>query len=360
MLSKLIFSLTVILGAVLLFAGPSLAQENADAWGSVVISEIMSDAGAAGNSVQWIELYNSSITKVVNLKGWKLDIRNLDVDAESYVDSGTTLQTHYILPNQTALLVSDHSSVNDVPDNRIYNLYQRHRVALGLLAGKSVLLNSEGFYLSLTDKNDHEVDEVGNIVLDGPQRRVVWALPETGGKTRTSILRQFGTGDRDGASDAADDGTLRASWLPAESMSSYYGHRDDIGSPGHPEGGPLTVSLSSFRPVHNPSTGHIDITWVTESELNTAGFNILRSESQTGAFKVINLKGPIPGHGTTSGQQVYKYRDTTAKPNVAYYYQIQNVSIDGKRTRLRTTHLRGNISPVNKLTTTWGDWKTQY
>ena len=41
------------------------------------------------------------------------------------------------------------------------------------------------------------------------------------------------------------------------------------------------------------------------------------------------MKGIIAGHGTTSEQHVYKFTDTNAKPNVVYYYQIEDVSING-------------------------------
>ena len=59
--------------------------------------------------------------------------------------------------------------------------------------------------------------------------------------------------------------------------------------------------------------GHVDIAWITESELNNVGFNILRSESRDGAFKVINVKGIVAGHGTTGERRVYTFTDTTAQ-----------------------------------------------
>ena len=97
----------------------------------------------------------------------------------------------------------------------------------------------------------------------------------------------------------------------------------------------------------------------TESELDNAGFNILRAESKTGEFKVVNLKGIIPGHGTTSEKHTYEWIDTSAKPNVVYYYQIEDVSLDGERATLATTHLRGNVNAAGKATTLrWGELKT--
>ncbi len=341
------------------YANNAQKDKPANIMGEVVISEIMYDAGA-GNLVQWIELYNSSMTESATLNGWEFEIRNIDTDVESYVDSKFKFDGDaVILPNQTLLLVSDRSSASDVPSNRVYNLYQKHRNAIGLSARKSILLSSVGFYLRLDDKDGNMVDEAGNVMLDGPRRSVEWALPETGGDMRYSILRGFGTRAMyDGTPDDADDGTMESSWHMAQSVGSYYGHRDDVGSPGHREGSPLPVSLSSFRPVRDKATGEVVIRWVTESELNNAGFNILRSETKDGAFKVINVKGIIAGHGTTSEKHVYTYTDTTAKPNIVYYYQIEDVSLNGERTTLRTTHLRGNVSAGGKLTTRWGELKS--
>ncbi|MDE0013501.1 MAG: hypothetical protein OXU36_20330 [Candidatus Poribacteria bacterium] len=118
------------------------------------------------------------------------------------------------------------------------------------------------------------------------------------------------------------------------------------------------MELASFRPVRTEN-GAVLIKWRTESELNNAGFNILRSENRTGDFKVINVKGIIPGHGTSSEQHLYSYVDTTAKPNVIYYYRIEDVSFNGTRQTLATVRLKGDVSPAGKLTTTWSRLKAR-
>ena len=330
--------------------------------GTITISEVMADAGPRWNLIQWIELYNSSMTEAVNLKGWEMEIFNASDDVESYVDSGFIFNDAYILPNQTLLIVSG-SGTNDVAANRVYNLYQHHRRNLGLTNRRSVLLSPSGFYLELTDKNGDAVDEAGNVAVKGSTRTLMWELPARSADMRRSLVRQYGSRELyDGSPDAADDGTMMESWRQSDVAGagiSFYGHRDDVGTPGYRLGGPLPVSLSKFRPVRNQETGHVDITWITESELNNAGFNILRSEAKNGEFKVINVKGIVAGHGTTSEQHVYKFTDATAKPNVVYYYQIEDVSINGLRTTLTTTHLRGHVGAAGKLTITWGDLKLQ-
>ena len=328
--------------------------------GDISISEIMYDAGPRWNLIQWIELYNASMTDAINLKGWELQIRNASDDVESYVDSGIVFNDAYILPNQTLLLVSG-TGTNDVAQNRVYNLYQHHRRELGLSNRRSVLLSPVGFHLELMDKNHEMVDAVGNVMVDGAERIVSWDLQMRNLEYRQSLVRQYGTRKIDGSPDTPDDGMMMESWRQSDLSGagiSFYGHRDDASTPGYRLGGPLPVSLSKFRPVRNQDTGHVDIQWITESELNNAGFNILRSVAKTGAFKVVNVKGIIAGHGTTSEQHVYKFTDTTAKPNVVYYYQIEDVSINGLRTTLTTTHLRGHVGAGGKLTTRWGELKS--
>ena len=355
--------------------GNSLATDDYAFSGTVTISEVMYDAGPRWNLIQWIELYNSSMTEVVNLNGWELEIRNKE-DVQSYVDSSFAFGEATILPNQTLLLVSG-AAANDVASNRVYNLYQNHRRELGLLARDSTLLSRSGFRIRLTAKSkgdrdgrenvDVIMDTAGNVMIDDEEpavRTIVWELYELSGpgEARSSIIRQYGTRDIDGSPDAASDGMMGSSWNESDlggAGISYYGHRDDIGTPGYRLGGPLPVSLSSFRPVRDKTTGEIVIKWVTESELNNAGFNILRSESKDGEFQLVNLKGIIAGNGTTSERHVYEWTDTTAKPNVVYYYQIEDVSLNGNRTTLDTTHLRGNVTVAGKATTTWADLKSQ-
>ena len=68
----------------------------------------------------------------------------------------------------------------------------------------------------------------------------------------------------------------------------------------------------------------------------------------------------VPGAGTTSEKQFYIYEDMTAQPNVVYYYQIADVSLDGdRRTLTRGVRVRGHVGAAGKATTTWGELKIQ-
>ena len=116
----------------------------------------------------------------------------------------------------------------------------------------------------------------------------------------------------------------------------------------------LPVNLSRFRADYT-DIGTV-LNWTTESELNNAGFYILRSETRNGQFKVINPT-LIQGAGTTSDRNTYTWTDTTAKPNTVYYYRIEDISYAGARKQLATVRLKGLMSATGKLPTRWADLK---
>ena len=119
---------------------------------------------------------------------------------------------------------------------------------------------------------------------------------------------------------------------------------------------PVPVTLSDFR-AERTDAGAV-LKWTTESELDNAGFYILRSETKNGTFKAVNPT-LIQGAGTTSERHTYTWTDTTTKPNTVYYYRIEDISHAGVRKQLATVRMRGLVSASGKLTTRWADLKVQ-
>lgn len=70
------------------------------------------------------------------------------------------------------------------------------------------------------------------------------------------------------------------------------------------------------------------VEWSTASELDLAGFNILRSDQADGTFTQINetLISPV-GDTLTGGE--YRYEDHAVKGGQTYYYQLQEVELSG-------------------------------
>ena len=326
--------------------------------GSVTISEIMFDS-AGGTLPQWIELYNASKTEVLNLNRWKLEIQNVDsADLVGRPIVTLTLQEKLIQPNQTLLIVSGDaraSSASVLPADRVYNLFALHQKNLRIKKPHDTFLSAEGFYLKLTDKNGILVDEVGNT--DGNRRTKdtpAWPLAMSAEEgVRSSLIRRY----TDGTSEAKD-GTEKATWVLAANVKKvvagelHWGAAEDIGTPGHRRGGALPVELSSFSVTRNEE-GAVVLTWTTASEVDNAGFNLRRSEKRDSGYTLLNPV-LIAGAGTTGERQTYTFTDTTAKPGVEYYYQIEEVSFGGKSVTLATRMLRGPVSAANRMLTTFG------
>jgi hypothetical protein len=79
----------------------------------------------------------------------------------------------------------------------------------------------------------------------------------------------------------------------------------------------------------------VTVTWSTASELNTAGFNVLRSDNPDGPFTRLNPEivpaSPDPLIGGS-----YVYTDTSVTPGQTYYYQLEEVESGGGTSRQGT------------------------
>ena len=328
----------------------------------IMITEIMVDTGD-GRLPQWIELTNVSGADG-SLAGWSLIISNSDADADAVgasvginlsgtlgvgggEDAGGTL-------GKSLLLVSwaGRNSRNLDGSERVVDVSD----AVGE-TGRYKLISDMAFMIALIPPQETGVltygDAAGNLGADE-----AWDIPMSDGGRSSLIRREMDTAGMATMGTAANGWVLASSTALVSGPATWYGSDEDAGTPGYDAGGPLPVQLSHFRPARDKETGAAVITWSTQSELNNAGFFIKRSQQRDGQFKVINA-AMIQGAGTTSEKQFYTYTDTTAQPNVVYYYQIEDVSLDGNRQTLTNgIRLKGHIGAAGKLTTLWGDLKT--
>ena len=333
----------------------------------IKITEIMF-ASDGGRFPQWIELTNTN-TGDVSLMGWSVVIEN-NPDDDDVIGSRLSIDVGDVEVGvdkdgdpQSVLIVSKTSARNSgvgtgkdakgmLRSERIVDAQSQ----LSPEAARYSFLSEMGFKISLMPPQTTGVTTYGDIVGNLGEG---WDLPMAEGDRSSIIRREMGeTGPL--------MGTVAAGWrLASDTMldgayrPTYYGHEDDSGTPGYDAGGALPVELSKFNAARDRLTGQITITWETQSELNNAGFFIKRSQLKNGKFVVVNPT-MIAGAGTTAEKQSYTYTDTTAKPHVLYYYQIEDVSLDGQRQTLTRAHrLKGHIGAAGKLTTRWGELKSQ-
>ena len=75
----------------------------------------------------------------------------------------------------------------------------------------------------------------------------------------------------------------------------------------------------------------IIIAWTTLSEIDSAGFNLWRSESGNGKYIRIN-PGTIEAAGGATLSAGYSYADNTARPGITYYYKLEDIDNSGVST----------------------------
>ena len=89
----------------------------------------------------------------------------------------------------------------------------------------------------------------------------------------------------------------------------------------------IPVELLYFQAMPKPDS--VTLVWATAQEIDTAGFNILRSDSQDGPFAKIN-DALIPGEGGPTQGAQYSYVDEGLETGATYWYQLEDVDVTGE------------------------------
>ena len=103
---------------------------------------------------------------------------------------------------------------------------------------------------------------------------------------------------------------------------------------------PTLISLSSFEAA--ATNKKIILTWTTESEIDNAGFNIYRAESENGQYVKINTS-LIPAKGAVTQGASYEIIDKDVKNRKTYYYKLEDIDLNG------TSNMHGPVSAMPKL-----------
>ena len=91
-----------------------------------------------------------------------------------------------------------------------------------------------------------------------------------------------------------------------------------------------SISLSSF--TAKPGNGSVTMNWATETEIDNAGFNILRAETENGVYVKINAALIPAKAGATQGAS-YQFIDGNAKNRTTYYYKLEDIDLNGNATQ---------------------------
>lgn len=95
--------------------------------------------------------------------------------------------------------------------------------------------------------------------------------------------------------------------------------------------GILWLALGSYILMQQfTSPKAITITWVTETEYDTAGFNIYRSQDLEGEFTQINTQ-LIPSQADPASGANYEYVDNDVVAGETYFYKLEDVEYSNTR-----------------------------
>ena len=93
--------------------------------------------------------------------------------------------------------------------------------------------------------------------------------------------------------------------------------------------------------------GDIEIEWTTETEQQTAGFYLYRSESEDGEFVRISEE-MLPAQGSAVSGASYIYIDQNLPSGVTYYYLLEEIEYDASAHKYEE-----DIFSHDVPTTTW-------
>ena len=89
------------------------------------------------------------------------------------------------------------------------------------------------------------------------------------------------------------------------------------------------IRLASFTAT--AKAWSVVLNWATESEIDNAGFNIYRAESENGVYAKIN-SAIVSAKGSPTQGTSYEFVDKEVKNRKTFYYKLEDIDLNGKST----------------------------
>jgi len=89
------------------------------------------------------------------------------------------------------------------------------------------------------------------------------------------------------------------------------------------------INLSDFKTI--PKNTAVMLKWVTESEVDNAGFNLYRAEKENGNYVKFN-GSLIAAKGSAAQGASYEFIDTNVQNRKTYFYKLEDIELNGRTT----------------------------
>ena len=144
-------------------------------------------------------------------------------------------------------------------------------------------------------------------------------------KTGTLVAKiRFFIKNPNGSSNIAFDDTIQSTYQdqPYPSPNNVPVDYDNTGGDVS-----LPVQMANLFATVSREEGVI-LHWRTESQADCAGFNVWKSETETGPYDLITTS-LIPAQGNSSTATDYTFTDKNVHDGTVYWYKIEEISIEG-------------------------------
>ena len=88
----------------------------------------------------------------------------------------------------------------------------------------------------------------------------------------------------------------------------------------------------------------IELTWITQSEVNSAGFHVWRSDTEEGEYTRMTTS-LISSMGNNSSGSEYKFTDANVESSQTFYYKIEELGSDGSSQEFGPIQVEAMIIP---------------
>ncbi len=216
-------------------------------------------------------------------------------------------------------------------------------------------VRGSSLYLSGNWNDEGTFDpDTGTVVFNGTGRKTI---SDTSGK-------MFYNMTVDGSSDTVellDNITVNNTAVVIAANLDENGYKLSFGPQGvlvAPQGD-ISLAVQSTDFVATAGAGSVRLPWKTQSEVNNAGFSILRNDSAISdvGSRISNWKlitsystdDSLRGLGTSSTGRSYDFIDDHVTSGATYKYEIQSVSTSGLTKDLSTVSVTVNVSKAYAL-----------
>lgn len=265
--------LALAVSYVLVITFPISSAQSA---GDIKLFQVYYDPSGSEPEREWVQ--------ICNVSGSQHTLNNWSIHDNYYCDSIPTLT---LSPDECAIIGSDQTEFEKGWDSYTGD----------------VVYVSDG--------------EIGNGLSNTGDRVELWNSSDCSG-TRIDAMSY---GDDDTYDPDAPDVPPGKSLRLSDLNDTWHEAEPDPGW-----NGPTLITLASFTASHRGD--HVLLEWKTASEVDSAGFNLWRSEAEAGPYARLNAD-LIPARGGPTNGLSYSYLDDTIANGVTYWYKLEDVDAHG-------------------------------